>query len=115
MKQKFQNVGDARKAAQKNADRDSCEWKIVKDYFASIPYYIVDEFTGIYSSEKVVEHVKPGSQTDTRHTLTVNDEELELIKAILKDKFDPARVFYPGDEKTKVSLFEKVCKCLSFS
>lgn len=116
----YNTLGAARKQAQANADRDDCHWIIWRDkYTNSTPFRIMDEYGDVPNYYEEVDIIIPNKSkpvslpvVQDRHTLTLNDEELELVKSIFKDKFDPAREFYVGSEKTKDSLFKKVCKAL---
>lgn len=117
MGDQFENLGSAVKEAQKLADRDNCKWNVWRDTYSTIwPYRIKDEFGGKQSWWKIVKTVVPSNQqvavVKDRHTLTLSDEELELVRFIFKDKFDAAREMYPGTEEVKESLFKKVCKAL---
>jgi arylamine N-acetyltransferase len=102
----YENLGKARAAAQKWADRDSCDWFIYTRNSSVYPYQIFGQHEKpagfILMGERKVETITPGSRT-----LKLTKEEAELVEYILRED---VQTISPEADSTKVrrSTWKKV-------
>lgn len=104
---KYPNLGAAKKQANENAKRDNCIWIVWHNTNGF--YNIADEFAiKDYWWDKVAYTAKPQKeQIVSKEAVILTPEERQLVAAVL-DPQEPGRDYYPGEEKTKVSLWKKL-------
>lgn len=103
---RYDNLGDAKKQADKNAIRDDCVWQVWRDTYYK-KYAIADEFTTKdYYWSKVVYTVKPG-KVSSEELVALTPEQRRLVAAVL-DPNEPGRDYYPGSEEAKISLWKRL-------
>lgn len=105
----YEFLGTAKQYAQIAANRDGCKWHIDKSVNTTGHYVIRDEFTeNPYPiSCKTIAWVKPQVVQNPPEAVILSQEEKALVAAVLSPD-EPGRDYYPGSEKTKVSLWKKL-------
>lgn len=102
----FDTLGEAKDAAELAVLRDGCAWYIYK---GGNYYRIYDQFASNYSDGyyKLACTVRPIPIQAPAEAVMLTPTEKALVAAVLDPK-EPGRDYYPGDEKTKVSLWKKL-------
>jgi hypothetical protein len=130
---KHQTLGGAKKAARDGTKRDEAEWKVYFiDSYSSypyearpacepVPYPSITKF--IWSTkedekkrrDKIlldIEVSRKKRELAKVNTITLTSDEKELLEFILRPE-DRDRDFWPGTDKTKDSLWDKIRKAMA--
>lgn len=105
------DLASSTKFSQERANKDQCAWHIYHsapgyDWLDS--YACADEFTSMSYKWKKVRTIKPQAMAaPNKDAVLLTPAEKALVAAVLNPN-EPGRDYYPGEEKTKVSLWQKL-------